>query len=138
MQERTDDYTSRRRHLADLSEEQLESRFWELADKLTQPLVDLAEKHTSPSIERSVLLRMGLSSMESQAVVSRSIDAGLIGKGAGHIVYRVAGEQGMSIREAGQALAEGRLWDEALAIFAPSGSAGMIVGQASATGEDKE
>jgi D-ornithine 4,5-aminomutase subunit alpha len=117
MRERVDDFQQRRKHLADLSEQQLEARFWELADKLTQPLVDLAWKHTSPSIERSVLLRMGLSSIESQAVVSRAIDAGLIGKGAGHIVYKLSQSRGMGIREAGQALAEGRYWDEASALF---------------------
>ena len=117
MQAREDDFQTRRAHLADLSEEQLEARFWEMADKLTQPLVDLAHKHTSPSIERSVLLRMGVSSIESQSIVNQAIDHGLIGKGAGHIVYRISKDFNLSIREAAQALAEGKYWKEAAALW---------------------
>jgi D-ornithine 4,5-aminomutase subunit alpha len=123
MRERPDDFTRRRAHLADMSEAELEKRFWELADKLTQPLVDLAYKHTSPSIERSVLLRMGLSSIESQAIVNRAIDAGLIGKGAGHIVYAVAKSKNLDIRLAGQALADGKYWEDAAELFAQPASA---------------
>jgi D-ornithine 4,5-aminomutase subunit alpha len=117
MQERKDDFESRRAHLKDLSEEQLFERFWEMADKLTQPLVDEAYKHTSPSIERSVLLRMGLSSIQSQAIVNQAIDHGLIGKGAGHIVYRIASDNNISITDAGQALADGKYWKEAEALW---------------------
>ncbi len=117
MQERQDDFQERRKHLAGLSETELEQRFWELADQLTEPLIDLARTHTSPSIERSVLLRMGFSSVEARAIVDQVIDHGLIGKGAGHVVYRVAQEQGLDIREAGLALAQGKYWNEALAAF---------------------
>ena len=34
---RADDFQERRKHLADLSEEQLEAKFWELAEKLVDP-----------------------------------------------------------------------------------------------------
>ena len=121
MQERQDDFQQRRKHLAGLSEGELEERFWELADRLTEPLIDLARTHTSPSIERSVLLRMGFSSVEARAIVDQVSDHGLIGKGAGHVVYKVAEEQGLEIRAAGLALAQGKYWNEALAAFGNSG-----------------
>lgn len=117
MEERKDDFSERRKHLADLTEEQLEQRFWELADQLTQPLFDLAYHHTSPSIERSVLLRMGFSSIEAKSIVDQAIDHGLIGKGAGHLVYRTAEELELDIREAGLALMEGKYWNQAAELF---------------------
>jgi D-ornithine 4,5-aminomutase subunit alpha len=110
--ERVDDYLERREHLKDLSEEQLEARFWELTEKLMDPVINLAETHTSPSIERSVLLRMGFSSLESTSIVQQVLDHGLIGKGAGHIVYKAAKINGLDIRDAGLQLAEGQLWDQ--------------------------
>jgi D-ornithine 4,5-aminomutase subunit alpha len=117
MEERKDDFQARRTHLAGLTEEELESRFWELADRLTQPLIDLAYTHTSPSIERSVLLRMGFSSIEARSIVEQAIDHSLIGKGAGHIVLRTAREQGLDIREAGLSLMAGKYWEETAASF---------------------
>ena len=77
--ERSDDYLERRVHLKDLTEEQLEAKFWELTEKLMNPVIKLAETHTSPSIERSVLLRMGFSSLESTAIVKQILDHGLMG-----------------------------------------------------------
>ncbi|NLJ78258.1 MAG: ornithine aminomutase [Tissierellia bacterium] len=114
---REDDFQERRKHLANLSETELEERFWKLAEKVVNPLVELAEKNTTPSIERSVLLRMGFSSLEAQSIVEGIIDRGLIGKGAGHIVYRLARDRGMEIREAGLKLADGDMWDDVIAIF---------------------
>ncbi|MFA5523556.1 MAG: ornithine aminomutase subunit alpha [Tissierellales bacterium] len=115
---RKDDFEARRQHLISLSEEQLEARFWELAEKIVDPLVDLAYKQTSPSIERSVLLRMGFSSLESTAIVNGTIDRGLLGKGAGHLVYRLSKEYNISIREAGLKLAAGHMWDEVMKTLA--------------------
>ncbi|NLW22077.1 MAG: ornithine aminomutase [Tissierellia bacterium] len=114
---RKDDYQERRKHLANLTEEELEQRFWELAEKIVDPLIELAEKHTSPSIERSVLLRMGFSSLEAQAIVEGAIDRGLLGKGAGHLVYRLARDKNMDIREAGLKLANGEMWEDVVAAF---------------------
>lgn len=114
---RTDDFQERRKHLVDLTEDQLEERFWKLAEEIVDPLVELAEKNTSPSIERSVLLRMGFSSIEAQAIVNGVIDRGLLGKGAGHIVYRLAKEKDMEIREAGLKLVEGEMWEDVVSIF---------------------
>ncbi|MBU5426775.1 ornithine aminomutase subunit alpha [Tissierella pigra] len=114
---RADDFQERRKHLANLSEEELEARFWELAEKVVEPIIDLAYKNTSPSIERSVLLRMGFSSLEAKAIVDGAIDRGLIGKGAGHIIYKLAKEKNMEIRETGLKLAQGEIWDEAVSLF---------------------
>ena len=115
--ERKDDFQERRKHLADLSETELEERFWKLAEELIDPVVELARKNTSPSIERSILLRMGFSSVEAKAIVDGAIDRGLIGKGAGHIVYRLAKDKDMEIREAGLKLVEGQMWEDVVSIF---------------------
>lgn len=106
-----------RKHLADLSDEELKSRFWELAEEIVDPLLEMGRKYTSPSIERSVLLRMGISSVEATAIVEQVIAHELMGKGAGHIVYRIAKENDLDIREAGIALSEGKYWDQVDEIF---------------------
>ena len=114
---RPDDFNERKRHLEDLSEEELDSRFWNLAEKIVDPMVELAKNHTTPSIERSVLLRMGFSSLEAKTIVDSAIDKGIIGKGAGHIVYKLAMAKNISIREAGLMLVEGNGWDLVSSLF---------------------
>ena len=113
----SDLFQERRKHLANLTEAELEQRFWKLAEEVVDPLVDLAYKNTSPSIERSVLLRMGFSSIEAKPIVNGAIERGLLGKGAGHLVYRLAKEKNMSIRDAGLKLSEGEMWDDVMNIF---------------------
>ncbi|CAK7072632.1 ornithine aminomutase [Tissierella sp. P1] len=114
---RADDFQDRRKHLANLTEEELEARFWELAGKIVDPIVELARKNTSPSIERSVLLRMGFSSIEAKSIVDGAIDRGLMGKGVGHIVYKLAKEKNINIREAGLKLVNGEMWDDVVVLF---------------------
>ncbi|SMP49206.1 ornithine aminomutase subunit alpha [Anoxynatronum buryatiense] len=114
---RTDDFQTRREHLTHLSDEALEQRFWDLAEKLVDPMLDLAHHNTTPSIERSVLLRMGFSSLEAKAIVEGVMDRGLMGKGAGHVVYKLAKMRKAAIRETGLKLAAGEGWDEAVALF---------------------
>ncbi len=114
---RDDDYQVRRKHLANLSNAELKARFWELAGEAVDPLIDLATTHTSPSVERSVLLRMGFSSLEAKPLVDQAIDHGLIAKGVGHVVYRIAKRKNMDIRQAGLELMDGKHWDEAVQIF---------------------
>lgn len=109
---RADDFQEKRKHLAGLSDAELESRFWQLAGEIVDPLIEMARTHTSPSIERSVLLRMGFSSTEAKGIVDRCVEKGLLGKGAGHIVWKVATEKGLDIRKAGLELAEGKHWNE--------------------------
>ncbi|KXG78695.1 D-ornithine 4,5-aminomutase subunit alpha [Fervidicola ferrireducens] len=110
--QRKDDFEERRKHLANLTEEELEKRFWELTEKIVDPLIELARTHTSPSIERSVLLRMGFDSLTAKAVVERCVEKGLLGKGAGHVVLKYALYKGISVKEAGNQLARGEGWDE--------------------------
>lgn len=107
-------YEERREHLKDLTDEELKERFWKLSEEIMNPLVDLAKKNTSPSIERSVLLRMGFSSMESKGIVEGVIDRGLMSKGAGHVVYKLSKSEGLSVRDAGLKLLDGELWDKAV------------------------
>lgn len=108
---REDDFKERRKHLAQLSDEELKTKFWELVEQAVDPLLDIARTHTSPSIERSILLRMGFSSLEAKPLVEMAIDRKLIGKGVGHIIYKAAKENNLSIREAGLEMLDGRLWD---------------------------
>ncbi len=105
---RDDDYAKRREHLKNMSDAELKAKFWALADEIVKPLVDLAKNNTTPSIERSVLLRMGLSSTEISQVVDKVIDLGLMGKGAGHIVYLISTEYKIPVRQAGMELVEGK------------------------------
>jgi D-ornithine 4,5-aminomutase subunit alpha len=114
---REDDFQERRTHLASLSDEALKQRFWELMEKVVDPLVDLAKKNTTPAIERSVLLRMGFSSLEAKTIVDGIMDRGLMGKGAGHVVYKVSKEKNIPLRQAGLELMEGKHWDEAVTMF---------------------
>ncbi len=109
---REDDFAERRQSLADLSDEELRERFWRLAHELVAPLVELARTHTTPSLERSVLLRMGFSSLEAQAIVARCAERNLLGKGAGGVVWRYARSKGLPVAEAGRILARGEGWNE--------------------------
>ena len=117
MKKRLDDFSERRAHLANLSDEELKQRFWDLASQIVDPMLELGRKNTSPSIERSVLLRMGFSSIEAKEIVDKVIDRGLMGKGAGHVVYKLSKEKDMSIRDAGVALANGQYLDEVVSLF---------------------
>lgn len=109
--QRADDYAERRAHLEELSDEELHARFWRLVEQVVAPLVAEARTHTSPSIERSVLLRMGFSSLESKALVEQMGRRGLLGLGAGRLVLELARREGLTVRDAGLALLEGRFWD---------------------------
>ena len=108
---REDDFQERRKHLANLSDDELKTRFWELVGTAVDPLLEIARTHTSPSIERSILLRMGFSSIEAKPLVEMVVDRGLISKGAGHLVYKAAKQNNLSIREAGLEMLKGGLWD---------------------------
>lgn len=114
---RADDFEERRKHIANLSDEELYKRFWELTDMVVDPLLELGYKNTTPSVERSVLLRMGISSLETQKIVNNCMDHGLMGKGAGHCVYKLSTIENISIPEAGTKLANGEGWDVVVAAF---------------------
>ncbi len=101
-------FEERRQELKKLSDEELKNRFWELCYQVVDPIVDLARTHTSPSIERSVLLRMGIDSITAHAVVDQVLQAGLLGKGAGNVLLRVAQKNGMDIQAAAAAIIENK------------------------------
>lgn len=117
MIKREDDYQERRSHLAQLSDEELKARFWALTEQLVDPLLVLAREHTTPAIERSVLLRMGFSSLEAKALVKACTERSLLGYGAGHVVYLYAKYANLPIREAGLALIDPARMDEAARLF---------------------
>jgi D-ornithine 4,5-aminomutase subunit alpha len=112
MKERKDDFSSRREHLKNMSDAQLYAHFWTLVNQIVQPLVEEARTHTSASIERSILLRMGFSSLETKPLVNRMQEKGLLGRGAGSLVLELAQKKGISVRQAGLGLIEGRYWEE--------------------------
>ncbi len=114
---RNDDYQERSAHLRSLTDEQLKERFWMLTEQLVDPLLKLGYENTSPAIERSVLLRMGFSSLEAKALVSGCTEHNLLGHGAGNVVYRYAGHLGTDIRSAGLALIENDGWPVAEKLF---------------------
>lgn len=110
--ERPDDFESRRARLRTMSDDELHARFWTLARALVAPLIQEARTHTTPSIERSVLLRMGFSSVEAKALVERMQEKRLLGHGAGRLILELARCQGIAVRDAGAALLAGRYWEE--------------------------
>lgn len=101
---RIDRFEKRRAEYTQMTDDQLKARFWELCDELVAPIVDLARTHTSPSIERAVLLRMGIDSLSAHGVVDRIYQAGLLGKGAGHVLLRLAEKQGCDVTSAAAAI----------------------------------
>jgi D-ornithine 4,5-aminomutase subunit alpha len=112
---REDTFATQREHLAGLTDEQLEARFWELGAQVVDPLVELARHHTSPSIERSVLMRMGVDSLTCAAVVSECEKRGLLGHGAGHVVLVCMQAWDCDPPEAARRLTGGEGWDTVVA-----------------------
>lgn len=108
---RPDTFREVREHLAGLTDAELEARFWDLAREAVAPLVELARTHTSPSIERSVLMRMGIDSVTCKAVVAECEARGLLGHGAGHVVLVCMQTWGVDAPEAARRLAAGEGWD---------------------------
>jgi D-ornithine 4,5-aminomutase subunit alpha len=86
---REDTFEHAHQYLSGLTDEELRMRFWHLTQEIVDPLVELARTHTSPSIERSVLMRMGIDSQTCVAVVAECEARGLLGHGAGHVVLVV-------------------------------------------------
>jgi D-ornithine 4,5-aminomutase subunit alpha len=115
---RDSDYQVRRKHLTGLSESELDNRFWELANQIVKPLVELAHGHTSPSIERSVLLRLGFDSMSAVSVVKRIEELGLLGHGAGNVLLKLATAMNVELPAAAEVISTEVGGDRARALFA--------------------
>jgi len=117
MKERIDDYKTRREHLKDMSNTELRSYFLKLSEEMMDPLLEMAYTHTSPSIERSVLLRMGFSSIEVKAIVNILNEHNLLKKGSGHCIYILSKNKNVSIQKAGLLIQNGEGIDYLLEYF---------------------
>lgn len=109
---REDDFNTRREHLKNLSDEELYNRFWSLTEQIVKPMVELAYNHTSPSVERSVLLRMGFSSLEAGSIVKEGMKWNLLGKGLGNVVLTYSKLKNMPYLQAGEELSKGIGWEK--------------------------
>ncbi len=108
MKARIDDFEKRSEHLKKLSDEELKNYFFELTDKLLEPIMEIAYQYTSPAIERSVLMRMGFSSLEAKTITEKLFEYNLLEYGAGHAVYLYAKNNNLTIREAGLKISNGQ------------------------------
>lgn len=117
MKQRPDDFNERRQHIKDLSDQELKKRFEALTDQMIDPLLDMAYHYTTPAIERSILMRMGFSSLEAKDIVNKMHEYQLLGHGAGHVVYRYHIMHQLSIREAGLALMSQKALLEMVEVF---------------------
>jgi len=104
---REDTFEHAHQYLSGLTDEELKMRFWGLTQEIVDPLVELARTHTSPSIERSVLMRMGIDSQTCVSVVAECEARGLLGHGAGHVVLVVMRELALDAPAAARTLADG-------------------------------
>ena len=107
MRERIDDFEIRREHLKGMSDKELRTYFLELSEKIVDPLLELASTNTSKSIERSVLLRMGFSSIKAKGIVDILDENKLLRKGAGHCVYIISVKKNISTQKAGDLIQNG-------------------------------
>ena len=110
--ERPDDFERRRKKLQGMTDEELHHHFWSLVENIVEPVIEEARSHTTPSIERSILLRMGFSSIEANALVAKILEQNLLGHGAGHLILELAKVKQLCIHEAGTALLAGQYWEE--------------------------
>ncbi len=117
MKERKDDYSTRRKQLKTMSDQELKEYFYKLSEQIVQPLIEQGYKNTSPSIERSVLLRMGFSSIQAKAIVNILHEHDLLRKGAGHCVFKVSKEKAQDIIQSGIEIQEGKHIDFLKEVF---------------------
>lgn len=108
---REDDFEKRREHLKDLTSDELYERFWSLTNQVVKPMVDLAYTHTSPAIERSVVLRMGFSSLQAQPIIAHGTKWNLLGKGIGNVILTYAKLKNIDYLKAGEELSKGIGWE---------------------------
>ncbi|HSL93397.1 MAG TPA: D-ornithine 4,5-aminomutase subunit OraS, partial [Bacillota bacterium] len=71
---------------------------------IVSQLVELAYGHTSPSIERSVLLRLGFDSMAAVSVVKRIEELGLMGHGVGNVLLKLARTMNIELFQAAEVI----------------------------------
>jgi D-ornithine 4,5-aminomutase subunit alpha len=108
---RNPDYRKRAEALEKMSDEELYRLFWDITDQIVRPLATNAENHTTPSIERSVLLRMGFNSIQADAFVKRCVAERCLGQGAGAILLSYARKMGVDYFKAQEILMGLQNWD---------------------------
>ncbi len=101
MKQRADDFQTRRKHLEKYNDEQLKTYFFELIDKINEPILKMGKEYTTPAIERSILMRMGFSSQEAKFITNKLFEHDLLQFGAGHVVYKYHLIKKLPLREAG-------------------------------------
>ena len=106
MENRVEKFEKRRKELNKLSDQELKDKFWQLCDDAVSPMVELSKTHTSPSIERSVLMRMGVDTFTAKAAVINVVEAGLLGKGAGNCVLKRSQKDGIDVVAAAKKIAD--------------------------------
>jgi len=106
--ERIKQFEVRHERLKTLSDDELKAHFWDLCYQVVDPIIDLARTHTSPSIERSILLRMGINSAKSHGIVDAIHQANLLGKGAGHVLLKLSKKLNVDVKAAGDAILENK------------------------------
>ena len=105
-------FEEKRKKLSHLSDQELYERFWKLTEQIVQPGIEMAREYTTPAIERSVLLRCGISSTDAQKIVKTALEKGLLGHGAGNLVYRLSQNRDISIKDAAAMLVADEGWEE--------------------------
>ena len=108
---RENDFKERREHLKDLNNDELYERFWSLTEEIVKPMVELGHDYTSPAIERSVLLRMGFSSIEAKPIIDYGTKWNLLSKGIGNVVLTYGRLRDIPYLKAGEELSKGIGWD---------------------------
>lgn len=117
MDPRKDDYLEKAKKYQNFTDKELEEKFWKLVDEVVDPLVELSKTHTTPSIERSVLLRMGFNSLEAKKIVDIIYEKNLLSKGAGNVILKLSKRQNISIKEAGHSIINGKNLDLIVSLF---------------------
>lgn len=112
MKKRNDNFKELRNKYKKFSDQELNDYFWSLTEQIVSPLFELAMNSTSPSIERSVLLRMGFSSIEANKIVTHAMKFCLLGKGAGNIVLIYSELINKDYLDAGRELSKGIGWEK--------------------------
>jgi len=112
MKTREDDFNIRSKPLKEMSDAELKEYFYKLTKIVLNPIYNQTQNYTSKSIERSVLLRMGFSSLEAQKIVDVLNEHDLLPHGAGHCVFHVASINGIDIKDAGTLVIEGKYIDD--------------------------
>lgn len=114
---RADDFAERRKHIANLTDQELYDRFWALIRAGGCPAAGAGPQEYHP------LGRACRAAADGHLLSGNPEDCGglyghsLMSHGAGHVVYKLSREKNLSIPEAGHLLAQGKYWDEAAALF---------------------